>query len=360
MLSQERFGGGWSGFSCSLRFPPPEFYVTESGAGGLLIRIREGAVNRFDGVLGYVPAGGGSAEGGYVMGYADIELRNLFGTGRKLATRWVRENPSTQDLSLRYLEPWVASLPVNAELGFAQRKQDSTYVRRSYDVSLTLMVTEELTLGLSIDQTNVFPSERLNNPVGESRIVNIGGEIRYDARDDPVTPERGVYYATSYEWGAKNLSRAGKETGDRTGRISFDLEYYLSPLSRQVLASSFHGRDFQSSLMDQSDLFRLGGATTLRGYREGQFIGSRLLWSSFEYRLLVGRRSFGYGFLDFGYASLPDRPAGGLVKSEITRLGYGIGLRIDSGLGLIGVNLGFGEGDTFRTAKLHFRLINEF
>lgn len=336
----------------------PEFYSTDEGSGGLLIRVGEGNVNRFDGVLGYVPTVAG--EGGYVSGFVDIQLKNLFGTGRKLSTRWARENPTTQDLSLRYFEPWVASAPLNADLGFGQRKQDSTYVRRNYDISLALVLTEELTVGLSMDQTNVFPSERSNNPVGESRILHIGGSVRYDTRDDPVTPRSGVVYETSYEWGSKTATVGGEAKRDRTGRLAFDLEYYLSPFQRQVIAASLHGRDFQSSLVDQSDLFRLGGSLTLRGYRESQFLGSRAIWSSLEYRFLVGRRSFAYGFLDAGHISVPDRPVAGLLKTEATKLGYGVGVRIDSGLGLIGVNLAFGEGDTFRTAKLHFQLINEF
>jgi hypothetical protein len=56
----------------------------------------------------------------------------------------------------------------------------------------------------------------------------------------------------------------------------------------------------------------------------------------------------------------PDRPEVGLVKEEMNRIGYGAGLRIDTPLGLIGVSLAFGKGDTFGTAKLHIRLANEF
>ena len=33
---------------------------------------------------------------------------------------------------------------------------------------------------------------------------------------------------------------------------------------------------------------------------------------------------------------------------------------MDSALGLIGVSIALGEGDTFSTAKIHIRLINEF
>jgi outer membrane protein insertion porin family len=112
--------------------------------------------------------------------------------------------------------------------------------------------------------------------------------------------------------------------------------------------------------MDKSDLFRLGGAATLRGYREGQFLGSRLVWTNLEYRFLVALRSFFYGFIDVGYIAQPSITAIGLTASERSKIGYGVGVRIDSALGLIGVSFALGEGDTFSTSKIHIRLINEF
>ena len=127
-----------------------------------------------------------------------------------------------------------------------------------------------------------------------------------------------------------------------------------------MIVVSLCARDFRSSAVELSDLFRLGGANTLRGYREGQFLGSRVAWSNLEYRLLAGQRSYAFGFTDVGYVLTPDRPEVGLRKEELNRIGYGIGLRVDTPLGLIGVSLAFGQGDTFSTAKLHIRLANEF
>ena len=132
------------------------------------------------------------------------------------------------------------------------------------------------------------------------------------------------------------------------------------PLPKQVLSATLSARDFRSGSVEQSDLFRLGGSNTLRGYREGQFLGSRVAWSNLEYRLLTGQRSYAFGFFDFGYILLPDRPSAGLVKQETNKAGYGAGIRLDTPLGLIGISLAFGEGDTFSTAKLHLRLMNEF
>jgi outer membrane translocation and assembly module TamA len=75
---------------------------------------------------------------------------------------------------------------------------------------------------------------------------------------------------------------------------------------------------------------------------------------------MVDRRSFLYGFLDAGYIATPDQPQAGLQASEQTKIGYGVGVRLDTRLGLIGVSIGLGQGDTFSTAKLHIRLINAF
>jgi outer membrane protein insertion porin family len=127
-----------------------------------------------------------------------------------------------------------------------------------------------------------------------------------------------------------------------------------------VLAADLHIRDFSSGDMDISDLIQLGGASTLRGYREGQFLGSRIVWTNLEYRFLVAPRSFFYSFIDVGYIVQPDIAAINMMTSEQTKVGYGIGVRLDSSLGLIDVSFALGEGDTFSTAKIHIRLINEF
>jgi outer membrane protein insertion porin family len=341
----------------------PELYLTERGEGGLYIGVKEGKHNSFDGVLGYIPPDASGREG-YLTGLVDISFRNLFGTGRKLAVRWFQENRVSRETELHYCEPWIASLPVNVQLGFKQRKQDSTFVREQYDISADFMITEEFSAGISFSQTIVYPSEGYGQrAVPPSRTTGFGVSVRYDSRDDPVTPEHGLLYSTEYRSGSK---RTGKnaffpEGSDNSTRLLlFDLLYYLSPFHRQVVAAEMHVRDFSSASIDPSDLFHLGGATTLRGYSEGQFLGSRLAWLNLEYRFIVAARSFFYGFIDFGYIENPDFSTTTRVITKQNKIGYGIGIRMDSGIGLIGVSFAFGEGDTFGTSKIHLRLINEF
>ena len=333
----------------------PELFITEQQRGGILLRVKEGNPNRFDGVLGYVPSTG--KQKGFVTGLVDVEFRNLFGTARSFSARWIRENQTTQDLMVRYREPWVASIPLDAQLGFSQRKQDSTYLRRSYEIEATYSILDDFSVGFSFHQSSVFPSERINNPVAGSETSILGGSVWYDNRDNPMNPTEGVSYRSSYEAGNKSFSNGGSA---RLTRVTFDLEYHFSPVVRQVLALALHGRDVASNILEQSDLIQIGGTSTLRGYRESQFLCARVAWMNIEYRFLSGQRSQLFGFLDGAYLALQDRPSAGLIGSEQSKLGYGFGARIDSGFGVIGFSIGLGEGDTFRTAKLHLRLINEF
>ncbi len=340
----------------------PEFFLNQNEEGALLVKVQEGNPNRFDGIVGYVPSPRPGVSG-YVTGLVNLQFRNLFGTGRRLAARWNRESQSTQELGLQYYEPWIASYPINGQIGFVQRIQDSTYVRRQTELTLDFSLNDQLAFGGALSRTNVIPSESYGRTVlAESQGTSVGLTITYDTRNDPVTPISGLYYKTEYDLGTKDVygSALFPPSSNSTQRVLMDLDYYLEPILSQVIATALHIQDFRSNLIELGDLFRLGGAGTLRGYREGQFLGSRLVWSNLEYRFMVARRSFFYGFLDAGYIVTPNEPLTGLQGSEQTKLGYGVGIRMDTNLGLIGVSIGFGEGDTFSTAKLHIQLINAF
>ncbi len=342
----------------------PELYMRNDKA-GLLIKVREGNTNTFDGVLGYVPAVT-EGESGFVTGLVSISMRNLFGTGRKFSFRWQREDRFSQELGLRYLEPWLGGAPVNLGGGFIQRKQDTTYVRRAYDLRGELMLTEELTVAGLFSGENVIPSDTTFSTVFKSSTVSYGVELQYDTRNDYANPTSGVRYRTDYQYGRKSITDIPplyvSQVKDRTTvqRITIDVDFFLSTLTRQVLALGLHGRDLQTDQPEESQMFQFGGARTLRGYRENQFIGTRIVWSNMEYRFLLERRSFLYGFIDTGYYFRPEDAVRGTSKSDEFKYGYGMGIQLETGLGIMGVSFALGEGDSFTQGKVHFGLLNEF
>jgi outer membrane protein insertion porin family len=107
-------------------------------------------------------------------------------------------------------------------------------------------------------------------------------------------------------------------------------------------------------------MYQFGGANTLRGYRENQFIGAEIAWTNAEYRFILARRSFLFAFLDTGYYNRPEDDLLGTPAARAFKYGYGIGIRLDTALGNLGVSFALGQGDSFGTAKIHIGLINDF
>lgn len=342
----------------------PELYIRDQN-GGLLITVKEGNTNTFDGVIGYIP-GPTEGESGYLTGLASVSMRNLFGTGRKLSFRWQREDRFSQELGLRYLEPWIFGFPANLGGGFFQRQQDTTYVRRMLDLKGELMLTDEISIGLLFGSESVIPSDSTATRVFRSSTISVGGELQYDTRDDIYSPTSGARYRTDYQYGSKRIRNIPPALAEKVKskvtvqRFSLDLDFFVTTFTRQVLAVGLHGRELRSGQLEESEMFRFGGARTLRGYRENQFLGSRVAWSNAEYRFLLSRRSFFYGFLDSGYYFRTADELRDLPQSDALRLGYGVGLQVETGLGLMGVSFALGQGDTFTNGKIHFGLINEF
>lgn len=334
----------------------PELYVHD-GKGGVLIRVAEGSTNTFDGIAGYVP-GRAQGESGYLTGLVSLSMRNLFGTGRKLAFRWERLDQRSQELGVRYTEPWLFGLPIGLGGGFQQRQQDTAFVLRTADLRADFLLTDRLTAGIVGSTESVIPSaDTTIRRSYRSSALTIGADLAYDSRDDPVSPTEGLRYRADYHYGMKSLPRDGRVSIRRAG---LDLEVYLSTFRRQVLALGFHGRQVQGSTLQEGELYRFGGTTTMRGYRENEFLGSRVGWANVEYRFLAGRRTFFYGFADGGYYFRPGDSTIGSQEVQAFKYGFGIGVRLETALGNMGVSFALGEGDTFATGKIHVGLLGDF
>ena len=345
----------------------PKFYFNSKHEGVLLINVKEKQTNNFDGIIGYIPPAI-QGEKGYITGLVNISLRNLFGTGRAAAIRWQQINRNSQELDLKYLEPWLFGYPFNLNGALFQRKQDSSYVQRTVEGALEFLATQDISAAVTIASESTIPTENMNSvfTVYNSTSFSTGVNLKIDTRDDPYAPTHGLLFINSYSFSRKSIYGPLEyiaddlETKINLQRISVSLSTFYELFNRQIVALSLNGRELRGPFFEESDLFRLGGTTTLRGYRENQFLGSRIFWSNLEYRFLLTQRTFAFVFLDTGYYLRNADEKRNILKQEDFKYGYGIGLNLQTGLGVLGVSFALGEGDSFSNGKIHFGLINEF
>ncbi|MFH1277433.1 MAG: POTRA domain-containing protein [Candidatus Eisenbacteria bacterium] len=320
------------------------------------MEVEEARTNRVAGVLGYAP--GAKGEDGAFTGYADVEFRNILGTARSGGARWERISPESRHVRLFYREPWLLGGPFALGGRVEQTLRDSTFSRVSgvleSDVDLSRRVSASFTIaGESMkprsDRTAVPRSTRTTGGVG----------FRFEGRDFPANPRSGLGLHLGAEYGERKTEEdpdrgiAGNRIRQATLDGGFAIYRALGRVAVLALEAEGIGRFTDAPYVPAYDQFYLGGARTLRGYDEDRFRGSRLAWSRFEYRYLLGALSRVFLFVDTGYVFARREEGGDVVRDEFIRTGYGFGLRVDSRAGIIGIDYGLGKGDSFGNGKIH-------
>ena len=347
--------------------PVPQFYIDSQNNGVLLVNVKERNTNNFDGVIGYVPAAKDN-ESGYVTGLVNVTLRNIFGTGRAAAIRWQKLTRESQELELKYLEPWLFGYPFNLNAELFQRIQDTTYVQRRLGGALEFLATEDISASAFISTEEIIPTERTIPvfTVYNSSSLTTGLALRIDFRNDPIASTSGFLFETSYSFTNKEINGPEEyvtpetETDINLQRVTIGFGAFYEIFSRNVIAVNLNGKELSGPFFEQSDLWRFGGTRTVRGYREEQFLASRIAWANLEYRLMITQRSYAFIFFDSGYYFLEADPDRGIAQSEDYIFGYGLGITVETAIGLLGVSFAFAQGDSFSEGKIHFGIINEF
>jgi outer membrane protein assembly factor BamA len=347
--------------------PVPNFYLNSENYGVLQINVKERNTNNFDGVIGYIPPQNDD-ESGYVTGLVNITLRNIFGTGRAATISWQKLTRVSQELQLKYLEPWLFGYPFNLNAELFQRIQDSSYVQRIIGGGIEYLATEDFSATAFISAEQVIPSIR-EVPVFtayNSSSITTGLGLTIDLRDDPMATLSGFIFETSYSYSRKTIDGPSEyinestETEINLQRLAAGFGAFFEIFPRNVLALKVNGRELSGPFFEQSDLWRFGGIKTVRGYIDDQFLASRCAWTNLEYRLMLSIRTYAFLFFDSGYYRLDPIPEIGIQQGENFIFGYGIGIALDTAIGTLGVSFAFADGDTFSEGKIHFGIINEF
>lgn len=342
----------------------PKYYISNN-KGILELTVKEKSTNHFDGIIGYVPQT--TNRDGYFTGFVNFNFRNLFGTERTFSFRWEKETSETQELELKYYEPWLAGYPFNLQFELFQRKQDTTYVNRKYNAELEFRASANFTASTLFEYTSTIPSDNGDIfTVYNSNTVSTGFKLMYDSRNDLYSPTSGFLLENVYFYNKKNINGPSQfinqstETSINFQRYEIKIQSFYEIFNRNVIALKFSGNEIQGENVEFSDLYRLGGTNTLRGYIEKQFAGNRVFWSNLEYRYLISPKTFLFAFFDVGYFKRKANKFLSIPESSDYKSGYGFGLNLESGLGILAISYALGEEDSFSNGKIHFGLVNQF
>ncbi|MGD9488474.1 MAG: outer membrane protein assembly factor [Calditrichaceae bacterium] len=332
----------------------------------LVIEVEEGNATYFDGVVGYIPGDNTVANpDGYFTGLVDLNFKNLFGTGRQFDIHWKKADQYSEEFSLAYTEPWILGYPLDLGLGLDRVVRDSTYVEWNYSLNARLKIFDNLSLVSLLEQKTVTPDSAASRDLrlAKNSVLNMEIGVEYDTRDYQINPRSGIFYNSSYSYGVKNnlgpdylLDEDNISKSEELQTIKLKFEWFYNFYKNQVFSVSMNANQIKGDRLQLSDYFWFGGARSLRGYRENQFRGDIIAWSNIEYRFILNRNSRIFLFSDWGYYQYTENDR----VVDDTLPGYGLGIRMDTPMGILGVDFGLGRGDSFSEGKIHFGIINRF
>ena len=251
-----------------------------------------------------------------------------------------------------YFDPWLGGKPRSFGIDLYNTK----YTRNLYSSGDTLTEYDEerqggnITLGKRIrrdtdlsfrfrdEDVKIKPTNANDpRPVGivNGRLQTVAGILDKDTRDNRFRPTTGVHDSFWVETTGGFLRGENQYT-----KYVLALRRYM-PIGRSrktiFAVQAVGGRTtIGEGFVPVYDMFSIGGSDTVRGYREREFLGTKLFYTNLEIRQRIAKNFDLVGFYDFG-------SAWGLDYDRKTidydlRKGFGMGLRLQTPLGPVAID----------------------
>ena len=263
--------------------------------------------------------------------------------------------------SLLYNQPWF-SLPLQTTFkAWSETKRQVLFKDRqsnNLNTHLNKRIGSLLSLSYPFIENKLVTSTKVNveqinslDKLTEYSIRSLAYGLSFSDINNRFNPNLGTYANISIE-------RAGNLAGLDVGgliftRIQGDSALFIPMFNIGTIALHIFGGYYNpeprgsNPIPDtfEQEMFDLGGASSLRGYKEFSSVNYNVTTLNCEYRLMITNALQGVLFLDLGKTFKVN------WQSSPLNIGYGIGTRLFTPLGPIRIDIGFGDAP-----MIHFAL----
>lgn len=301
----------------------------------VVIGLEESRHTRIEGVLGV-----GSGQG--LTGEIALDVLNFSGGGREGYAMWSRQGVGVSNLRVSYREPYVLNSPLSG-WGAVEMVARTGYVTHKFGGGVDVSVGEGTRFFGGVAHRRVLPdSAGLGFFEGE-RMWSLESGVRFDRRGRDMSG-----------WQAEIRGEIG-EVSDGIRRVQWGVDgQVFLPVSKQSVIAG-RARVLwvgQKGDVPQTAGIWLGGAQSLRGYREEMFWGTNAGWVNVEWRWLLGQGARLFAFVDAG------RIEGAGMRSW--PVSYGVGLLANGRMGAVGIDYGLPRGESLGQGMVHVRMVSAF
>jgi outer membrane protein insertion porin family len=353
---------------------------------------------------GQISVGVGYSNRQQLIGRAEVSETNFGGRGEAVNLLWETGGAANRNsIELGYTRPWLDNKQTALQVSlydkivyrFSNSLQNGSFAsgtigndnryneqRTGGTITLSRPIRDTVRLAFTLRGENVrtdpLALSGVNTEIIQNGPIYSGAlSLLRDTRDLVLDPVSGSYQTASIQVGHANLKALSGPNGlpiiqAVTGPVNFGKgslewrQYFSLQGKRKKLDQEKSAIAMRVQLgaatgtLPFFEQFFVGGAETLRGYREDRFWGKYNLLGSIELRQPLARRLKGVLFLDAGDAwggSYSNVNITGFKQSGFKpHFGVGLGIRVGTPLGPIRLDYGFGD----EGGRTHFSIGNVF
>ncbi len=273
--------------------------------------------NSLDGLVNFTTDENGKF---LLTGNIDIKLNNLFNYGEKISLFWNRAGNNRQELIIASSLPYLFKSRLSPEIKFEMFRQDSTFSNTKFSSFINYEISPSVKLGASINTENSSSIENSTNKPFSNVFGGVNASIQKNNFYLRINPEIG-YRKTENKISQFKMI------------IHSNYKWQINP-KNNIWLTNETGL-FQSSNYLTNELFRIGGANSIRGFNEQEIFTQNYNYTNIEYRLRTNTNNYLYSITDIGF--LKNNNSNELL------LGLGLGYLFRKNTTEIDINLAIGS-----------------
>ena len=305
----------------------------------LYLYIKKEQNSSFDALVNFTSRQDGSL---LFNGHVNLKLNNILNTGENFTLFWNSIGEEKQDFKISAKTPYIFNSPFTTEIGFNIYKQDSTFLNTKFESEISYKVGKKTALSLTYNsETSEKTKQIAIDEIKSFTNFFIGTEINYRSLKND-------------KFNLKLNTSIGERTIEEINTTQIKITLSTSYLYKISLRSDFFARNESGYLNSDNyinnELFRIGGANSIRGFNEQSIFTSKYSYFNIEYRYLTATDSYLYSITDFGTF----KESLNKMNSFLVGLGIGYSFRKSNNLFRISYVTGKTEGRSFdlKTSKI--------
>lgn len=262
-------------------------------------------------------------------GYVDISLTNTLHKGETFAFKWNNTGEDQQEIDLYLDNPYILNSPINLGYHLNIYRKDSTFVNTQHEFSIGYRPHYKHLINTYYHSESSSTLNSTNSNIAAYNKNIFGINYTYNTLNSFGIPKTQINM--DFGLGSKKNNTANTQQQTFKSDVIYTIE--ISPTNHLFLEN--RNAYLRSPNKNINELYRTGGATTMRGFLEQSIIAHLYNYTNIEYRYFTNLTSYLYGFSDVGYFKN--------ITQENKLLSFGLGYTMGVPSGLLKISYAVGK-----------------